>query len=54
MKRVPFRTKVENAERKWLEMYKAPARISGKHLIPIDPAIYAGVGGFKTIDEHPR
>lgn len=46
--------KAQAAERKWRESYQAPARISGKHIFPIDPAIYAGVGGFKEIDKHPR
>jgi len=52
--RVPFRARVEKAERKWLDTYKPPARISGKHITPIDPAIYAGVGGFNKLNEHPR
>lgn len=54
MKRVPFEVKAARDERRWLESYQAPARIGGQYIYPIHPAIYAGVGGFKAIDKHPR
>lgn len=52
--RITFEQRARQAERKWLDSYRPPARISGKHITPIDPAVFAGVGGFKAIDEHPR
>lgn len=37
------------AERKWLETYKPPAKVSGKYLYTVPEHVYAGVGGFARL-----
>jgi hypothetical protein len=46
--------RAEIAERKWLDTYRPPARVSGRHLYAVPEYVYAGVGGYKELDKHPR
>ena len=38
-------------ERKWLETYRPPSRVSERYLYPVPEHVYAGVGGFAKLQE---